>query len=68
MSVPSTDMRQPHAAAFAGLWEIKLVLLGLCSTVWQFSQVQVHMHMQTMPGTVPHAIPNFFVSYIPLFG
>lgn len=57
----STDMRQPHAA-LAGLWEIKLVLFGL-----HLSQVQVHVNRQTMPGTVLHAIPNFFVSFISLF-
>lgn len=61
VSVHSTDMRQPHAP-FAGLWEIKLVLFGL-----QLSQVHVHIHRQTMPGTVLHTIPNFFVSYISLF-
>lgn len=60
VSVHSTDMRQSHAP-FAGLWEIKLVLFGL-----QLSQVQVHMHRQTMPGSVLHAIPNFFVSHLPL--
>lgn len=35
-------------------------------TVWQLSQV--HMHMQTMPGEVLHpALSNVFVSYMPLF-
>lgn len=61
MSVRSTDMRQPHAA-FAGLWEIKLMLFGL-----QLSQVPVQMHRQTRPGRVLHAIPEVFISSIPLF-